>query len=83
MNQQSSSMIRLHQLELMILIQRSEGGEIRQNSNLVQDPARKHNPVREPSHRAFDGGYKIMSRCLTFGSPVASRYAQFNSISYE
>jgi hypothetical protein len=50
MKQHSSSMMRLHQAELMILIRGSKGGEIRQNDDLVQNPAWKRNPDKEPSH---------------------------------
>jgi hypothetical protein len=50
MKQQSSSTMRLHQAELMILIRGSKGGEIHQNDNLVQNPAWKRNPDKEPSH---------------------------------
>jgi hypothetical protein len=53
-------------VELMILIQSSKGGEIRQKGNLDQNLARKHNPIKEPSRRGFDGGYEIMSRCTDF-----------------
>jgi hypothetical protein len=80
MNRQSSSTMRFRQVELTVLIRGSKGGEIRQKGNLVQNLARKRNPMKEPSHRGFDGGYNIMSRCIAFGSPVASRYAQSNSI---
>jgi hypothetical protein len=51
MKQQSSSMMMLRQAELTILIQGSKGGEIRQNDNLVQNPTRKRNPDKEPSHK--------------------------------
>jgi hypothetical protein len=64
--------MRLCQAELMVLIRGSKGGEIHQNGNLIQILARKRNPIKEPSQRGFDGGYEIMSRCITFGSPVAS-----------
>jgi hypothetical protein len=50
---------------------------------MVQNLARKRNPIKEPSHSGWKGGYEIMSRCITFGSPVASRYAQSNSITSE
>jgi hypothetical protein len=50
MKPQSSSTMRLRQAELTILIRGSKGGEIRQNDNLVQNPARKHNPDKKPSH---------------------------------
>jgi hypothetical protein len=83
MNKQSSSMMRFRQAKLTILICGSKGGEIRQNGNLVQILARKCNPIKEPSQRGFDGGYEITSRCIEFESPVASRYAQSNSITSE
>jgi hypothetical protein len=83
MNQQSFSMMRFCQAELMILIRRSEGGEIRQNSNFVQNLARKRNPIKEPSQRGFGGAYEIMSRCITFEIPVANSYAQSNDITSE
>jgi hypothetical protein len=51
--------------------------------DLVQNLARKSNPIQEPSQRGFGGGYDIMSRCIAFGSPVASSYAQSNSITSE
>jgi hypothetical protein len=60
--QQSFSMMRLHQAELTILIRGSKEGEIRQNNNLVQNFARKRNHNKEPSQRGFDGGYEITSR---------------------
>jgi hypothetical protein len=41
--------MRLHQAELTILIRGSKGGEIRQNDKLVQNPARKRNPDKEPT----------------------------------
>ncbi len=41
MKQQSSSMMRLRQAELMILIWGSKGGENRQNGNLVQKSCSK------------------------------------------
>jgi hypothetical protein len=50
MKQQSSSTMRLRQAELMILIRGSKGGKIRQNDNLVQNPTRKRNPDKMPSH---------------------------------
>jgi hypothetical protein len=50
MKQQSSSTMRLHQAELTILKRGSKGGEIRQNDNLVQNPAWKRNPNKKPSH---------------------------------
>jgi hypothetical protein len=83
MKQQSSSLMRLHQVELTILIRGSKGGEICQNNNLVQNPTRKCNPDKEPSQRKFDGGYRIKSRCIAFGSPIASRYAQSINITSE
>jgi hypothetical protein len=49
MKQQSSPLMRLHQAEMMILIQGSKGGEIRQNDNFVQNPAWKHNSDKEQS----------------------------------
>jgi hypothetical protein len=64
----------------------SFGGRRKRNSkrgNLVQNHARKRNPNKEPSQRGFDGGYKITSRCIVFGSPVVSRYAQSNNITSE
>jgi hypothetical protein len=72
MNQQSSSMMRFHQAELTILIQRSKGKGICQKCNLVQHLAWKRNHNEEPSQRGFDGGYEIMSRCIVFESPIAS-----------
>jgi hypothetical protein len=75
--------MRFHQAELMILIRRSKGGEIYQKGDLVQNLARKCNPIKEPSLRGFDGGYEIMSRCIAFGSPVVSSYAQSNNITRE
>jgi hypothetical protein len=78
MNKQSSSMMRFHQAELMILIRRSKGKEFRQKHNLVQNLARKRNLNKELSQRGFDGSYKIMSRCIAFGSPIVNSYAQSN-----
>jgi hypothetical protein len=75
--------MRLRQTELMILIQRSKGGEIRQKDNLVQNLARKRNPIKELSPRGFDGGYEITSRCITFKILVASSYAQSNNSTSE
>jgi hypothetical protein len=75
--------MKLCQVELTILIWGSKGGEICQNSNLVQNLAREHNPIKELSQRGFDGGYEIMSRCKASGSPVANRYAQSNNITSE
>jgi hypothetical protein len=49
--QQSSSMMRLCQAELMILIWGSKGGEIRQNDKLVQNPSQNRNPDIEPSQK--------------------------------
>jgi hypothetical protein len=83
MKQQSSSMMRLHQAELTLLIRRTKGKEIRQNDNLVQALARKRNPDKEPSQKGFDDGYKITSRCIAFGSPVANSYAQSSNITSE
>jgi hypothetical protein len=51
--------------------------------DLVQNLAQKSNPIQEPSQRGFDGGYEIMNSCISFGSPVASSYAQSNSITSE
>jgi hypothetical protein len=76
MNQQSSSTMRFHQVELTILIRGSKGGEIRRNGNFVQNRAQKCNPIKEPSEIGFYGGYDIMSRRITFGRPVVSSYAQ-------
>jgi hypothetical protein len=42
--------MRLCQAELTILKRGSKGGEMRQNDNLVQNPARKRNPDKKPSH---------------------------------
>jgi hypothetical protein len=78
MNQQSSSMMRLRQAMLTFLLWGSKGGEIRQNGNFVPNLTRKWNPIKELSRRGFDGGYEIMSRCIMFGIPVVSSYAQFN-----
>jgi hypothetical protein len=72
--------MRLCQAEWTILIWGSKGGEIRQNVNLVENLARKHNPDKESSQRRFDGGYKITSRCIAFVRHVVSRYAQSNNI---
>jgi hypothetical protein len=83
MNQQSSSMIMFHQVELTILNWSLKGGEIHQKGDLVQTLAWKHNPIKESSHRGFNGGYEIMSRCIPFGSPVASSYIQSNNITSE
>jgi hypothetical protein len=47
--QQSSSMMRLHHVELVILIRGSKGGEIHQNDKLDRNPTRKRNPDKEPS----------------------------------
>jgi hypothetical protein len=80
MKQQSSSTIRLRQVELTILIRDSKGGEIRQNVNLVQSLAWERNPIKEPSQRGFDDGYEITCRCIAFASPVVSRYTQSNNI---
>jgi hypothetical protein len=54
-----------------------------QKGNLVQILARKCNPIKEPSQRIFYGGYETMTRCIAFGNPVASRYAQSNNITSE
>jgi hypothetical protein len=51
MKQQSSSTMRLRQAELAILKRGSKGGEIRQNDNLVQNPAQKRNPDKKLSHK--------------------------------
>jgi hypothetical protein len=83
MNQQSSSRMRFCQVESMILNRRLKEGEIRQKGNLVQNLARKRNHNKEPSQRGFDGGYEITSRCIVFGSFVASRYTQSNNITSE
>jgi hypothetical protein len=83
MKQQSSSTMKLCQAELMILIWGSKGGKIHQKGNLVQNLPRKRNHNKEPSQGEFDGGYEIMSRCIAFGSPIASRYAQSNNITSE
>jgi hypothetical protein len=80
MNQQSSSAMRFCHVELMILIRRLEGGEICQKCDLVQNLAPKCNPIKESSHRGFNGGYEITSRCIAFRSPIASSYAQSNNI---
>jgi hypothetical protein len=40
----------LRQAELTVLIRGSKGGEIRQNDNLVQNPAQKRNIDKTPSH---------------------------------
>jgi hypothetical protein len=60
-----------------------KGGEIHQKGNMVQNLARKCNHNKEPSQGGFDGGYEIMSRCIAFGSPIVSRYAQSSSITSE
>jgi hypothetical protein len=51
--------------------------------DLIQNLARKSNSIQEPSQRRFDGGYEITSRCIVFGSPVASSYTQSSSITPE
>jgi hypothetical protein len=56
-------------MELTILIRKSKGGEICQKGDLVKDLAQKRNPIKEQSHRGFDGGYEITSRCINFGKP--------------
>jgi hypothetical protein len=76
-------MMRLRQEELTILNRSSKGGEIHQNGNLVQNLALKRNHNEKPSQGGFDGGYEIMSRCIAFGSPVASHYTQSNNITSE
>jgi hypothetical protein len=53
MKQQLTSMMRLCQVELTILKHGSKGGEIRQNGNLVQNLARKRNPIQEPSQKGI------------------------------
>jgi hypothetical protein len=58
MNQQSSSTMRVHQAELTVLIWRSNRGEIRQKSNLVQNLAQKRYPIKESPQRGFDAGCK-------------------------
>jgi hypothetical protein len=83
MNQQSSSMMRFHQVGLTVFIRRSKGGEIRQKRNLVQNLARKRNLNKEPSQKGFDGGYEITSRCIAFGSHVANSYTQSSNITSE
>jgi hypothetical protein len=55
MIQHTTSMISLHQAELMILIWRSKEREFHQKCNLVQNPARKRNHNKKPSQRGFDG----------------------------
>jgi hypothetical protein len=80
MKQQSSSTMSLCQAESTILIRGSKGGEIRQNDNLVQNLARKRNPSRNLHKRRFEGDYELTSRCIAFGIPVASSYAQSNNI---
>jgi hypothetical protein len=60
-----------------------EGSRNPPKVNLVQNLARKSNPIKEPSHSGFDGGYEITSRCIAFGILVASHYTQSNSITYE
>jgi hypothetical protein len=57
-----------------------EGRRNLPKGNLVQNLAQKRNPIKEPSHIGFEGGYKITSRCIAFGSPVANSYAQSNNI---
>jgi hypothetical protein len=42
--------------------------------------ARKRNRIKKPSQKGFDDGYKIMSRSIAFGSPVANSYAQSSNI---
>jgi hypothetical protein len=51
MKEQYSSMLRLRQAELTILMRGSKGGEIRQNDNLVRNLARKHNADKGPSQK--------------------------------
>jgi hypothetical protein len=81
MKQQSSSTMRLRQVDLTILILGSKGGEIL--TIWFQNPAQTCNPDKEPSQNRFDDGYEIMSKCIAFGSPVASCYAQSNNITSE
>jgi hypothetical protein len=45
--------------------------------------AQKRNRIKEPSQKGFDDGYEIMSRSITFGSPVANSYAQSSNITSE
>jgi hypothetical protein len=51
LKQPSSSMMRLRQEELTILIRGSKGREICQNDTLVQILARKRNHDKEPSQK--------------------------------
>jgi hypothetical protein len=83
MNQQYPPMMRFHQVELTILIRSPKEEELRQRGNLVQDLARKRNPIKEPSHRGFDGRYEIMSRCIGSGSTVVISYGQSNNSTSE
>jgi hypothetical protein len=55
LNQQSPLTMRFQQAELTILIQSPKEEELHQKGNLVQDLAQKCNPIKEPSHRGFDG----------------------------
>jgi hypothetical protein len=43
---------------LTVLIWRSNRGEIRQKSNLVQNLAQKRYPIKESPQRGFDAGCK-------------------------
>jgi hypothetical protein len=60
-----------------------EGKEICHQGNLVQKFLK--NVITTKSHHREDSmvGRKITSSCITFGSPVANRYAQSNSITSE
>jgi hypothetical protein len=63
--------------------QHSKGKEICPKGDLVQILAWKHNHIKEPSQRRFDGGYEIMSTCITFEISVPNSYAQSSSITSE
>jgi hypothetical protein len=83
MKQQSFSMMRLRQAELMILIWGSKGGENRQMAIWFKNLAQKRNRIKEPSQKGFDDGYEIMSRSIAFGSSIANSYAHSSNIASE
>jgi hypothetical protein len=61
----------------------SKGGDIRQNDNLVPNSCSKVQSRQGDIKKRLDDAYKIMSRCIVFGSPVASSYEQSSSITSE
>jgi hypothetical protein len=73
-------MMRLHQAKLMILIRGSKGGEIHRNSHFGSKSCSEAQSRQGAITKGFDDGYEITSRCIAFGSPVASCYAQSNNI---